>query len=90
MARIKITPEQVRQVSQEFRQSSEQSREMVNRLQSTVTAMQSEWEGLTRERFYSEYQQWQSTMSKFVELLSGIGQQLDTIAARFEEADRPA
>lgn len=90
MARIKITPQQVRQVSQQFKQSSQQSQEMITRLQSTINGMQSEWEGLTKERFYNEFQQWQQSMKSFVELLNGIGGQLDVIAQRFEEADRPA
>lgn len=89
MTRIKITPEQVRQVSAEFRQAGAQSQEMVNRLQATMTQMAPEWEGLTSQRFYADFQQWQTAMRQFVELLGGISQQLEVIAHRFEEADRP-
>lgn len=89
MARIRITPEQVRQVSGQFRQAGQQSQEMVTRLQSTINGMQSEWEGLTKEKFYNEFQQWQTSMKAFVELLGGISHQLDAISTRFEQADRP-
>ena len=88
MARIRITPDQVRQVGSQFKQASQQSNEMVGRLQSTMSGMEGEWEGLTKERFYQEFQQWRTSMNQFVELLNGIGQQLDSIAARFEAADQ--
>jgi len=88
MARIKITPDQVRQVGSQFKQASQQSQEMVGRLQNTMSGMEGEWEGLTKERFYQEFQQWRTSMNQFVELLNGIGQQLDAIAARFEAADQ--
>ncbi len=88
MARIKITPDQVRQVGSQFKQASQQSQDMVNRLQNTINGMEPEWEGLTKERFYQEFQQWRTSMTQFVELLNNIGQQLDAIAARFEAADQ--
>jgi len=88
MARIKITPDQVRQVGNQFKQASQQSNEMVSRLQNTMNSMEPEWGGLTKERFYQEFQQWRTSMNQFVELLNGIGQQLDAIAARFEAADQ--
>lgn len=88
MARIKITPDQVRQVGNQFKQASQQSQEMVGQLQSTMSGMEGEWEGLAKERFYQEFQQWRTSMNQFVELLNGIGQQLDAIATRFEAADQ--
>ena len=88
MARIKITPEQVRQVGNQFKQASQQSNEMVSRLQNTMSGMEGDWEGMTKQRFYQEFQQWRTSMNQFVELLNGIGQQLDAIAARFEAADQ--
>ncbi len=89
MVRIKITPEHVRQVGNQFKQASQQSQELVNRLESAVNSMQGEWEGMTKERFYNEFQQWRTTMRQFVELLNSIGQELDTIANRFQGADEP-
>lgn len=88
MARIRITPDQVRGVAQQFKSASGESQGMVQKLQSAINSLESEWEGMTKQRFYQEFQQWQQTMSQFVELLNGIGQQLDAIAARFEAADQ--
>jgi len=88
MARIKVTPEQVREVAGQFKQASQQSQEMVSRLQSTMGSLQPEWEGLTQQRFYGEYEQWRTSMNQFIQLLQSIGQQLDAIAARFAAADQ--
>lgn len=86
--RIRITPEQVRQAGNQFRQGSDQSRDILSRLRTTVNNLQAEWEGMTKERFYGEYQRWEQSMTQFVELLQSIGQQLDAIATRFEQADQ--
>jgi WXG100 family type VII secretion target len=51
--------------------------------------MQAEWEGMTSQKFYGDFQQWKTTMTQFVSLLNEIGGQLDNIATRFEQADRP-
>lgn len=87
MARIKITPEQVRQVAQQFAQAASQSQDMVSRLTNSINAMQPEWEGMTSQRFYSDFQQWSAQMKQFIELLNGINQQLVQIADRFSSVD---
>jgi len=88
MARIRITPEQVRQVAGQFAQAAHQSQEMVTRLTNAVNAMQPEWEGMTSQRFYGDFQQWSSQMARFVELLNSISTQLNQIADRFAAADQ--
>lgn len=87
MARINITPEQVRQAAGQFQQAGQQSQEMVTHLTQTMNGMQPEWEGMTAQRFYSDFQQWQGSMRQFVELLESIGQQLNQIADRFAGVD---
>lgn len=87
MARIKITPEQVRAVATQFRQSSEMSQDMVNKLNTSMRGLEPDWEGMTKERFYMQFQDWQSKMSQFVVLLNDINQQLVVISQRFEQAD---
>ena len=88
MARIKLSPEQVRQVSTQFKQASSTSDQLVRSLQQTVDGLAPDFEGMTRERFYSDFQTWKTSMTQFVELLNSIGQQLDAIATRFETADQ--
>jgi WXG100 family type VII secretion target len=88
MARITVTPEQVHDVARQFETSSQQSQEMVNTLQTTMNQLDPEWEGMTAQRFYQEYQSWRQSMTQFVELLNQIGQELHAIADRFAAADQ--
>lgn len=88
MARITVTPEQVHEVAGKFEAASQQSQEMVNSLQGTMNQLDPEWEGMTAQRFYQEYQQWHQSMTQFVEMLNQIGQELHAIAERFAAADQ--
>ncbi|MDF2629352.1 MAG: type secretion protein EsxA [Symbiobacteriaceae bacterium] len=86
--RIKITPEQIHAIASEFKSNSTQSQEMVSRLTALLDGASDDWEGMTKEQFYSDFGRWQRSMSSFVSLLENIGQQLDDIATRFESADQ--
>jgi len=87
--RIKITPQQIRSAATQFKNSSRQSNDMIVTLTNQMNSMQGEWEGMSSQKFYSDFQQWKTTMTQFVTLLNDIGGQLDAIATRFEQADRP-
>ncbi|MEI6776382.1 MAG: WXG100 family type VII secretion target [Chloroflexales bacterium] len=90
MSRIKVTPQQIRSAAGQFKSSSQQSNDMVSRLTQQMNGMQSEWEGMASQKFFQDFQQWKGTMTQFVALLNDIGGQLDAIATRFEQADRPS
>ncbi len=87
MARIKITPDQVRQMSSQFKQAGEQSRQMLATLNSSVEGMQADWEGMTQQRFFQEYEQWKASMTQFAQQLDDISSQLNGVAARFDTID---
>lgn len=87
MGRIKITPEQVRAVAATFKQKSAESTQMIQQLDGQVTGMQPDFEGMTSQRFYSDYQDWRSKMQQFTQLLDGIALQLEQIADRFIQVD---
>ncbi|NMO97807.1 WXG100 family type VII secretion target [Paenibacillus lemnae] len=86
--RILITPEQLDQVSSQFSQSGQQSREIVRRLESSMMGMEGQWEGMTRERFYGDYQQARMTMNKFVECLHSVSTELKQISVKFRTTDQ--
>lgn len=86
--RIKITPEMVRQAGHQFQQASSQSEDMINRLNTQMQALHAEWEGMTQQQFYTQFEEWKTRMNQFKVMLSDISSQLVTIAARFEAADR--
>jgi len=87
MARIVITPERVREVSNQFRQSGQQSREIINRLEATLNSLYAEWEGMSEQRFMQEYNSSKTLMNQFIELMERIAQELNGIAERFAAAD---
>lgn len=88
MARIRITPEQVRNVAQQFHSASQESQGIVDRLNGAMGQIEPEWEGITKQRFWGEYEQWRGSMNQFTRLLDSIGGQLDAIASRFAAADQ--
>lgn len=87
MSRIKVAPEQIRQLSAQFRQASQQSQQISSNLTNVVNQMQGEWEGMTQQRFFQEYELWKTSMAGFVQQLDSVAQQLDAVATRFETID---
>ena len=87
MARIVISPERVREVSNQFRTSGQQSQEIINKLDSTLNSLYSEWEGMSEQRFMNDYNSSKVIMQKFTELMERISEELNTIAERFAVAD---
>lgn len=85
--RILVTPEKIDLVSQQFAQSGQQSSQIVQRLQQCIQQMEGQWEGITRERFYGEYQQARVTMNKFVECLHTVSTELKQISVKFKSTD---
>lgn len=88
MARILVTPEQVHEVANQFQNASQETEQMVQRLESTMNNLAPNWDGMTKQRFYSDYETWRSSMRNFVQLLSQISQELHTIGDRFAAADQ--
>lgn len=86
--RIKISPQQVRGVANQFKNSSSESQTMVDRLSTTIRAIEGDWEGLTKEHFYQQFTEWKKTMSQFVIMLDDINKQLLKIADKFEAVDK--
>ncbi|MGC6589013.1 WXG100 family type VII secretion target [Paenibacillus sp. Dod16] len=85
--RILVTPEQLEQVSTQFAQSGQLSSDMVERLQRSIHEMEGQWQGMTRERFFGDYQQARATMIKFVECLQSISTELKQISVKFRSTD---
>jgi len=88
MGRIKISPEQVRSVAGQFRSKSQESGAMVQQLSSAVKGLEADWEGMSAQRFYGDFQQWQQQMNKYVELLAGISGELERVANTIEQTDQ--
>ncbi|MFC7679484.1 WXG100 family type VII secretion target [Paenibacillus sp. GCM10028914] len=85
--RILITPEQVEQVANQFKQSGEQSQQIVNSLTQSVNGMEGQWDGMTKQRFFQEFQEASRLMNSFVQTLDSISMELKAIAQKFRMAD---
>lgn len=88
MVRIAITPDQVRSAASQFKAKSQESLSMSQQLDSAVKNMQSQWEGMASQRFYTDFETWKQQMQKHVELLNSIGLELDRIANTIETTDQ--
>lgn len=87
MSKILVTPEELRSVAGQFQQSSSESSAMVQRLTQQISQLQQNWAGVSSQRFFQDFQQWQKSMQQFVVLLEDINKQMLVIAERFQRAD---
>ncbi|AEI39028.1 WXG100 family type VII secretion target [Paenibacillus mucilaginosus] len=87
MAKILVSPETLQQASNTFKQGGAESQAQVQKLKATINGLQGQWEGMTQQKFFADFQQAESMMKNYVELLHNISTQLDTIAQRFRQAD---
>lgn len=79
---------ELRRVGGEFKAASQQTNETLTRLNRAVNALESQWEGAAKQRFYQEYRQWETGLHQFIQLLETAGQRLETMANEVSEADR--
>ncbi|MBB3110995.1 WXG100 family type VII secretion target [Paenibacillus phyllosphaerae] len=86
--RILISPDQMDGVANQFKQGAQQSQDLITRLNAQIEGMQGQWEGMTQQRFFQDFQQAKQTMRTFNETLLRIQTELNTIANRFRQADQ--
>ncbi|MCM3340096.1 MULTISPECIES: WXG100 family type VII secretion target [unclassified Paenibacillus] len=85
--RILVTPEQIDQVANQFRQSGDQSQQIVSTLTQSIQGMEGQWEGMTKQRFFQEFQEANKQMQSFVQTLNTISEELKAIAQKFRTVD---
>lgn len=88
MARILVTPEEVDDVSTRFKTASEESRELASQLNSSIEGLSGNWEGMTKNRFYTQFQTAKTTMEQYATMLQEISAELTIISQRFRTADQ--
>ncbi|TDT51990.1 WXG100 family type VII secretion target [Fonticella tunisiensis] len=88
MADIRVNPDELDRLAGEFQNASQQTQEMVSRLRNAISGVQNTWEGMASKRFFSDYQQWDGQMRRYVELLTSISRDLKNIAENFRRADQ--
>lgn len=87
MSQIRVSPDQLRQLSGQFKTASQDSQNIMGNLESSVNNMQGEWEGATQQQFLQEFGQWKASMNQFTQLLDNISQELNNYATKLESID---
>ncbi|AJS59062.1 WXG100 family type VII secretion target [Paenibacillus sp. IHBB 10380] len=86
--RILISPEQVDQVANQFKLSGEQSQQIVATLTQAIQGMEGQWEGMTKQRFFQQFQEASKEMQLFIQTLNSINQELTAISTKFRTVDQ--
>ena len=84
---IRMTPEQMRQRSGEVRSQGQVFQEVINRMQSLITELQTEWEGQASRAFYDQFNRLKPAFNDMRQLIDDIGTQLDSTANAVESLD---
>ncbi|GGA38788.1 WXG100 family type VII secretion target [Paenibacillus physcomitrellae] len=86
--RITVNPEQIEEMARQFLQGGEQSRQIIAGLTQMVNSLEQEWEGLSKQRFFHEFQEADKQMKAFVYMLESIGEELAVMSNKFRSLDQ--
>ncbi|OAX45803.1 WXG100 family type VII secretion target [Paenibacillus sp. AD87] len=87
MSTIKVTPEQLHQVSNQVDQARQQLESIRGDLTRQIMFIQTMWMGATQERFFYEFEQSRPILDKALESMVNTSNELKDIATRFQDAD---
>lgn len=84
---IRITPDQMRSRAGEYRTEASNVGEVISKMDSLLSALQSEWEGASSEAYASRFAELRPGFVKAQDLINEIAQSLDSTAQTLEETD---
>lgn len=84
---IRITPDQMRSRAGEYRVEADNVGSVISRMDSLLSALQSEWEGEASNAYASRFQELRPGFVRAQELITEIAQSLDSTAQALEETD---
>ena len=85
--RIKLTPEELRGLGNDFKARAQQVRDLLDVLMGLVNTVDAEWDGRASETFMAAYLHKQPYLHKLEEALDSIGLRLHEVARDLEAAD---
>ena len=88
MAGIKVTPEQLQQVSGQLRAGASQIDGTNSQLAANVAPLGSDWAGVAQARFQELWAQWQRSSQQLNEALTGISQLMQSASASYEQTEQ--
>lgn len=89
MPSIHVNSDWMRQLGQIFVQLNDQiQNEIEPQIQNYTNQLESDWQGVSRQRFEQMYQQWLATIRQAVVQGEDIGRLLQNTAMLFDQADQ--
>ena len=89
MGTIHINTDLLRQLGRIFYQLNEQINNNTEpQIQNTTSQVESDWQGVSRQRYEQMYQDWRSAAQRIVQTGEQLGTHLQDTATRFEQADQ--
>jgi len=89
MANIHVNTDLMHQLGQTFVQLNDQiSNQIQPQIQNLIGALESDWQGVSRQRFEQMFQDWRSYSQQIVSHGEDIGHHLQNTAQQFENIDQ--
>ena len=91
MGTIHVNTDLMRQLGATFLQLNEQIGSQIEpQIQGHVSQLESDWQGVSRQRYEQLYQDWRSATNQVVQAGEDLGRHLQNTAQAFEQADQTA
>lgn len=84
---IRITPDQMRERANQYRVEADTVNGVINKMDTLLGQLQSEWEGSSSESYAARYQELKPGFMRAEELIREIATALDSTARIVEETD---
>jgi WXG100 family type VII secretion target len=84
---IRISPDQMRSRAGEYRVEADNVGDVISRMDSLLSALQSEWEGSASQAYEARFNELRPGFVQAQELINEIATSLDQTAAALEETD---
>ncbi|MCU9612787.1 WXG100 family type VII secretion target [Caldibacillus lycopersici] len=85
---IRLTPEELREVSRQYNNESSNVTELIGRLDTMANHLQDVWEGTSSEAFIQQYYELKPSFEKMAVLLADVSKQLHDSASILEDTDQ--
>jgi WXG100 family type VII secretion target len=83
---MRAMPGELKKASQEFRGASRETRDIVQKLEKTITNLESCWQDASQQKFFGYYKEWHQHIQGFSQILDEIAAELDAVADRYANA----
>ena len=89
MSTIHVNTDLMRQLGNTFLQLNEQIGNNIEpQIQGQLGQLESDWQGVSRQRYEQLYQEWRSATNQVVQAGEDLGRHLQNTAQAFEQADQ--